>query len=221
MAKLVKFTLTTILVLMLFVAFFRHLITRTLIEKTVTAATGLELSIEHSNLNVLKGSLYLQGISLLNPPGFKDQYLARVKEILIKYDLLGSFGGRLHFPLLKIDISEINIIKNEKNVSNLSGFKKKKAPLEAAKAPYSTQVMPSQKKNRPEKKVKPKLLIDRLELSLGKVTFMNYQAKIGEPAVIIVTIKDPSIFTNVTDLRHIVNSVVYKEIIGHILPRAE
>lgn len=210
MAKFVKFISIFVLILMLTVAFFRDTLCRSSIQMAVTKATGLKLSIKHLNLNILRSSLELQGITLFNPPGFKDQSLAKAKQILIKYDLLDSLRGKLHLKLLRVDISEVNIIRNKENASNVSGFKKTKSEVEPKKEIVQTASQTTLKEVKKDTPTQPKFLIDRLELSLGKVTFIDYQAGIGEPAVIIFTVDSPCVLKNVTDLDHVINSVSVK-----------
>lgn len=195
-----------ILVLILATALFRHTLCRLLIEKATARATGLKLSIEDLNLDILNNNLHMRGITLLNPPGFKNEALGKAREIFIKYDLLGSLGGRLHLRLLKADIDEVNIIRNEKGGSNVSALKKREVKAKASSSASSTSLVQKRVK-RIERKRRPKFLIDRLEISLEKAAFMDYNAGIGQPAVIIFTIKGPCVFKNVSDLGYVVNSV--------------
>ena len=208
MFKFIKIFLILILVLILIVVFFRHSLCRLLIVKATTKATGLKLSIEELNLDILSSTLTMRGIILFNPPGFKDELLSKVKEISIRYELPDCLSGRLHFREAKVKVEEINIIRNENRDSNVTAFKKDKFKAKTSKyiAPASvTQEVPQTIKKR-----RPKFLIDRLEVSLEKATFKDYKARIGEPAVIIFSAKGPFVFTNVSDLRGVVHSVSAK-----------
>jgi len=212
MLRTLKTFLISILILILVAAIFRHTLCRFLIEKTTARATGLKLSIEDLNLDILNNNLRMRGITLLNPPGFKNEALGKAREIFIKYDLLGSLGGRLHLRLLKADIDEINIIRNEKGGSNVS-------------AAASSTSLARKSAKRIKRKRRPKFLIDRLEISLEKAAFMDYNAGIGQPAVIIFTVKGPCVFKNVGDLGYVVNSVStrggFRSLIEGILPKVK
>lgn len=211
MFKLIKVLLILVLIFILIMAFCRNALCRFLIQTAANKATGLQLSIEELNLNVLKSNLYIQGITLFNPEGFKDKILGKAKEVFIKYDLWASLSGRLHLPYVRIDISEINIIRNEKGSSNVAAFKKKRVERKPA-----TQISPTlnsllQRKTKTgEAKVRPKLLIDSLEVSVKRVAFVDYTAEAKGPAMIVFTSSDPFVFKNVNDLNYVINSVSTK-----------
>ncbi|MCQ9208701.1 MAG: AsmA family protein [Omnitrophica bacterium] len=207
--KSLKICLVLILLIVLTLAFFRHSLCRFLIYSAASKATGLELSIEDLHLDILNSSLYLRGVTLFNPPGFKNKTLAKAKEISIEYDLLGSLKRGFHLRQVKVDIGEVNIIRDEKGTSNLSSFKKKKASLEPSKKDSATSST-QRKVKRSKEEVRPKFLIDRLEISLEKATFIDYGAGIGEPAVIVFTMKGPYVFKDVSNLGYLVKSTSAK-----------
>lgn len=203
-----KVVLILILILILGAGYFRHKLCKFYIEKAAAKATGLKLAIENLQLDILNNSLSIQEVTLFNPDGFKDKILAKSNQIFIQYYPLSLLAGKMHLRLVKIDIEEINIIRNEEGRSNVSAFRKKKE-----KAKSSTETPPNpptQKSNVKERQKPPRLLIDRLELSSVKATYINYQAKIGQTAVIPFEAKGPIIFTNVTNLADVANSVSIK-----------
>ena len=209
----VKILLILILVFILILAFFRNSLCRIIIHNAATKATGLKLSIKQLNLNLLKCNLHMRGITLLNPPGFKNEILGRAEEIFISYDLPGLLKGSFHFPEARVHINEINIIRNEKGSSNISTFKRKrlKAKPSGAKPPADiSSSAPTQSKVRSRKHPRPKFLIDSLELSVDKVAFVNYTAGADEPAVIIFTSSDPFVFKNVSNLNYVIDSISTK-----------
>ncbi len=207
--RYVKFLLLLLLIFILIIAFFRHTFCRFLICEATFKATGAELSIEKLRLNLLDNSFYIGGITLLNPPGFKNKVLGKAEEILIKYDLLDSLiRGRLHLRQVKADISEVNIIRSKEGRSNVASFKKKPSSAITPAKPKRPSVV--QKKAKRGKQAHPKFLIDRLELSLKKVSFMDYKAGIGQPSVIIFKTKGPFVFKGVSDLGYVVDSVSTK-----------
>ncbi len=215
-----KAFLVLALLTVLTMAFFRNRLCEALISAATTKATGLKLSVEKINLDILSSTLEMRGITLFNPPKFEPETLGRAEEIFLKYDLLDCLRGRLHFREAKVRISEINIIRNEKGKSNVSAFRgsaSKKANLSTSLGQTITAALKSQKKAKVSKQPRPKLIIDRLEVFPGKITFLDYQAEIGEPAAIIVSAKGPFVFKNVGNLSSVVNSVSAKEGLGYLL----
>lgn len=197
---------------MLIAAFFRHSLCRILVEKVTARATGLKISIEKMSLDILNNNLYMRGITLSNPPGFKDEILGKAENIFIVYDLWGSLKGRLHLRLLKININELNIIRNTKGASNVSTLKNSSSSIKLSEKSGKSGGLKNPKK--------PKFLIDRLELSIEKATFMDYKAEVGQPAAIILTVKGPCIFKNVSDLGYVFDSVSarggFKELLDNL-----
>ncbi|MFC1699634.1 hypothetical protein ACFL1I_06745 [Candidatus Omnitrophota bacterium] len=207
MVKIIKPLIIFILVIILITAFFRNLICKALIEGGVAKFTELQASIDLVHLDLLKNSLRLQGVNVLNPPGFKDENLARAEEIFIKYDLLGCLTGNPHLYLLKLDITEINIIRNEQNLSNMGGFKKAFPRKESKKKNVSASNSAGAQDPKTTKQPPAKFMIDQLEFSIGKIAFINYRAGIGEPAVVIFKVKQPAVFKNVSDFNNVIKSV--------------
>lgn len=212
----IKIFLVLVLIIILAAAFFRNRLCKTFVYFATDKATGLKLSLEKINLNVLDNTLRMRGITLLNPPGFKTTTLCQAEEILIKYHLLDCLRGRFHLRQVKVKINEINIIRNEKGESNVSAFRKSlnrkaNSPASSSLPTHSSQTIAAtsslQKKVKINKQPYPKFLIDRLEVSLAKVAFVNHQAETGRPAAIIVTTKGPFIFENVGNLNSVVNYV--------------
>ena len=217
---LAKVLLILVLIFILIAASFRHSLCRFLICRAASKTLGLKLSIEELNLDILNNSLALRGITMFNPPEFENEILAQAKGIFIKYNLLGFLNGRPHLPQAKVEISEINIIRNEKGHCNLAAFKRKKTKLKVPVAESAPDTLPApsaQKRLKSKRHPRPKLLIDELEFSVDKVTFIDYKAEVGKPAVIIFSSKNPFIFRNISDLEYVIDSVSIKAGFRNIL----
>ena len=76
-------------------------------------------------------------------------------------------------------------------------------------------------KVRPSKEAKARFHIDRLQVSLDKATFVDYNAPVGESAVIIFSVKGPMVFKDVSDLNNVVDSVSasggFKQLLNNLL----
>ncbi|MBN2096876.1 MAG: hypothetical protein JW714_00190 [Candidatus Omnitrophica bacterium] len=209
--KRAKLFLVFFLISILLVAGLRNVFCRLVLVGLTAKATGLRLSVKHLNLDILRSGLYLKDITLLNPPGFKPPVLAQAEEITFKYRPGSLLRGRLYFSEAKIKINEINIIRNEQGASNVASLKRRKAiapkPTPTTKPQEPTPPAPEQKRIQTLQEKRPRLLIERLELSLAKVTYLDYQAGVGEPAAVIFTSKEPFVFHNVSDWGAVVSSV--------------
>lgn len=180
----------------------RNQLCKQLILTATNKITGLKLSIRKLNLDILSSSLRLQGIAILNPHGFNSEVLANVEEIVINYNLLGSIRGELHLNQVKVKINKLNIIRNSKGQTNITSFKNKiaegKTTLNAPSLTAKNSITSNKKKLK--KTSRPKIKIDRLEVSLKKAVFTDYRTKIGRPTVIVFTSNEPFIFKNVNYL---------------------
>lgn len=194
----------SILIVALTASFFRHSLCRSFLISQVEKNTGLTMSIDKVNLDILNSTLNIEGVSFLNPPGFKNEKLGEVKQIFIRYNLFALLQNRIHFYEIKATLGEINIIQNENGQSNISLLKANNKKISSSQQ-INPQLKNVGKKDSTKEKKKPKLLIDRLEIVVGKVSFLNYRAKIGQSAAIIFTVNSPCVFKNVTNLKSVVN----------------
>ena len=219
MFKATKIFLISLLILILAVAVLRHALCRLIITSLTSKGTGLKLSIEQLNLDILSSNLSMQGIKLANPEGFQDGFLGEAKEISIQYDLLRALGGRLHFHQVKADISEIKIIRNESGDSNVAAFKKKRRQTNRAKKNTPSLAVPAEESQKQQKSRSAKFLIDRLEFRLRKVVFLNYKGGGDHPTMVVFTSEAPLIMSNVSDLGYIIESVKDKGEYGGLLDK--
>lgn len=206
--KRIKSILVIILILVSISIFSRNILCRLLIEKFAARTTGLKLSIESFNLNILDNSLSMRGVTLFNPPDFKNRVLGKAKEIFIIYDLLAFLSGVIHLPVVKAEIDEINIIRNKDNNFNISAFKRKKSNAETPEKIKMTDVI-QQKSIRPGLKKQLRFLVGKLEFSIRKVTFMDHKAGRGQQALIIfkAKAKEPLVFKNISNLSHVIDRI--------------
>lgn len=232
MLKLIKIILILVLISVLIAVIFRHALCQLLITHAVDYATGLKLSIDELSFDILNSSLYMRGATLFNPPGFKNKVLAKAKEIFIKYDLFAFLAGRVHLHKLKLNIGEINIIKNESGNSNAAAFKKFRKKADRKKSARDTlsdsitlkDAIVAAKKDKKELQSQPIFLIDNLELFVDELTYINHQAEIGETAVTVFTGQGPLIYTNVSSLNEVLSAVsarTFKQKLKDYLPKIE
>jgi len=201
------------LVALLVAISFRNQLCEAVISKTTAKATGLAISIDNLNLDILGNTLYMQEIVLSNPSGFNKEALAKVEKIVIKYNLLGSLKGQLQLDEVKVKINELNIIRNKQGKSNISVLKEGAPQVNATSD--TTQLKKETSFNQANKKSSrvrsPKFTIENLEVFLEKAVFTDYRAGIGQPAVIVFTSKEPFIFKNVSYLNLVVKSLSTEE----------
>ncbi|MFH1046654.1 MAG: hypothetical protein V1727_06820 [Candidatus Omnitrophota bacterium] len=206
MIRVIKITLVIFLVAVLALLSVRNTIAQNIIYGYAHRFTNLGLTVDSLNLDLVGSTLTFKGITLFNPSGFTNATLAKIKELSIHYSLISFIVKRPYFPAVKANIIELNIIKNPQGDYNLAFLKQEKSPA-VGQPSIMPRVEPANLKEQGLTQ-KSRFVIGRLELSLQKASFIAYKAGVETPTTIVFSLKGPSVFTNVTDLEHLINSLV-------------
>lgn len=204
-----------ILLLLLFGAgAFVYAARETLIRKgfeiAVTSLTGFETHVGQIQLHLPDGVIHLQDLKIHNPKSFKKDIFVDIPEIYVAPDLGAILKKEsIHFREIRFAVKEVNVVKNEEGVSNialLSSVGKSGASQEIAKPAPKKEEAPAM----PFK-------IDKLELTLRKVTFEDHSAglagRIPKNATVDLHI-DKQVYSNITDPNAIVNILILKILYG-------
>lgn len=116
---------------------------------------GMDLTIGSMQVGVLESFLNMQSVRLNNPPDFGDSPMLHLKEVQVVYDLQGLSENRIRLPWVKLDLQELNIVKNKVGQINLNGLKDL---MKLSDESDSEMTFES---------------IDRLELTLRKVQYID------------------------------------------------
>ena len=150
----------------------KNVIAKTAVVQTVKAITGLGLTIRDMDVGLLNTRLGIQGLRILNPPGFQEPTMMDVPEIYVDYDLGSLVKGKPHLEEVRLNLKELTVVKNERGEVNLRSLQAVKASQPPAQTP--------EKKSQPAAPPPP-ITIDTLELNIGKVVYKDYSA--GTPQV--------------------------------------
>lgn len=140
---------------------------------------GTDVSVGGFSFGILSQSVRVKALKVDNPKGFPKGSMLDITEVGVDYDLPALLGGKLHFPLVILDLNEMVVVKNQDGALNVDALKvaEKKETTLAAK---------------PEKASKPlSLKIDVLRLNVSKVIYKDY-TKGKEPLIQVfdVNLKD-------------------------------
>jgi len=128
------------------------------IESRIRSETGLEARIGAFELALFAPTVHIENFILYNPPQFGGSPFLIAKEIHIEYDRQALSRRQLKITLLRFNLSEIDVVENQKGRTNLQ-------MLQALAAAGS------------EKKAREQPFdfagIDTLNLTLGKIRFMS------------------------------------------------
>ena len=163
-AKNSKITKIVIIVLAVFIALgiVKDQIIKAAVEIGASRVLGTNVRVGGLSFGILRPSVRVKAFKVDNPKGFPKGSMLDVAEAGVDYDLPALLGGKLHFPLVILDLNEMVVVKNQDGVLNVDALKiaEKKEAVPAA---------------RPEKPSKPLFFkIDELRLNVNKVIYKDY-----------------------------------------------
>jgi uncharacterized protein involved in outer membrane biogenesis len=150
-------------VLLVAVVLLKDILFKALAEHRIRRQTGLDVTIRKLEVGLLAPTLTLEGFKLFNPPEFGGAPLFDIPEVHFEYDPLQAAAGNIHLRLLRFNLNEINLVRNQAGQTNLFAVL---ARLNQAKtAPSGSTVARTNHVQFGG--------IDRLYLSLGTVRFTD------------------------------------------------
>lgn len=138
------------------------------LSTAVSGAIGVPVSVGSTQLDPFKGKIAIRNLRVKNPAGFKGSTMLNAPLLAIDCVPGSLLSGKPHFEEIRIDLSELVVVRNKEGKLNVNVVKPKQAGGPSAK--------PGQQKPAPQ------VRIDRLYLSIGKVVFEDYSAG-GKPSV--------------------------------------
>ena len=149
------------------------------VEAVASKLLGTDVRVGGFSFGILRQSVRVRAFKIENPKGFPQGNMLDVAQVGVDYDLPALLAGKLHFPLVILDLNEMVVVKNPDGGLNVDALKvaEKKEAAPAAK---------------PEKPSEPlSLKIDVLRLNVNRVVFKDY-TRGKEPLVQVfdVNLKD-------------------------------
>jgi hypothetical protein len=97
----------------------REWIAKELMEHKIRAATGMEPHIGGISCGVLDPKVTLENSRLFNPADFGGTQFLDVPELHIEYDRAALRRHELHITLMRVNLREVDVVKNEAGVTNI------------------------------------------------------------------------------------------------------
>ncbi len=180
-----------LLVVVLAVIFFLSLdtIIRVVMENRIRAQTGMDAEIGKFTLGLVEPTITIKDFKLFNPPSFGGTPFLDIKEIHVEYDRAALAKSDLHITLLRFNLAELDIVKNQTGQTNI----------------FSIAALPSVKKSGGKEKSFGAQTgmefsgIDVLNVSIGKARFIdlkdpqnNREQVIGIENCVMKDVKTPA-----------------------------
>ena len=88
-------------------------------EQRIRAQTGMDAEIGKFHLGLLEPVITIKDLQIHNPPAFGGTPFLSVPEIHLEYDRAALFHREIHLTLLRLNLAELDIVKNEAGQTNL------------------------------------------------------------------------------------------------------
>ena len=146
----------------------KNTLTGMILSGALSKAAHVPVSIGSTDVRFSSASISLKNVHILNPSSFPERLLLDAPEVSISFDPMALTKGQAHFREVKLNLKELVVIKNRDGKLNLDAMKP--ASSEGAGKPAG------------ESGKMPKLLIDKLDLTIGRVSYKDYSGG-GQPSV--------------------------------------
>jgi hypothetical protein len=154
--------LAGVIVLLLALILWRDAVLKAVVEHSIEDETGLRAVISELRTTLGSGAVRVRDLKLYNPPQFGGQLMADVPELVVDLDAAQATDGKLHFRLLKLDLAQLNVVRNAAGRFNLDGVEKR-----------IRERLHQRRKKRGEKFRFEFAGIERLQLNMGQAVYTD------------------------------------------------
>ena len=181
-------------------------VAKVLIEMGGSWAIGAPVTVSKVYLDITPEKYLdfeIRNFRLHNPEGFPDEVLAHLPEISAVIDLPQLTKGKFHLPELTIDLAELIIVTRADGKTNIDSLK----VIEESAAEEGQE---KEKPKEQEQVSSESTMVDKLTLSIGKVTSKNYQKGEGDkPKISTINIDlNQQVFTGIPSVRQLVGVII-------------
>jgi len=183
--------LLAVLIVVLFLSL--DTILRVTAENRIRAQTGMDAEIGKFHLGLLEPVVTIKDLKIHNPPSFGGTPFLNIPEVHVEYDRDALMKNQLHLTLVRFNLGELDIVKNEAGQTNLFELG---VGLPAKPTPDSNQAGLKIFKQRTGMDFRG---IDALNVSVGTVRFIdlkdprnNREQKIGLDNLVMKNVKTPA-----------------------------
>ena len=167
-------------------------ILRVVAENRIRAQTGMDVEIGKFHLGLLEPVVSIKDLRIHNPPAFGGTPFLNIPEIHVEYDRAALAKNKIHLTLLRFNLGELDIVKNEAGQTNLFA-------LGVALPKQGAAGGDRQLKEFKQRTGLDFQGIDALNVSVGKARFIdlkdpqnNREQKIGIDNLVMKNVKTPA-----------------------------
>jgi uncharacterized protein involved in outer membrane biogenesis len=94
-------------------------ILRVVVEHRIRAQTGMDAEMGRFSLSLFSPTIEIQDLKIYNPPAFGGGLFLNIQEIHVEYDRAALARHEIHVTLMRFNLSELDIVKNEAGQTNI------------------------------------------------------------------------------------------------------
>jgi len=98
------------------------------VKRQIRAQTGMDVKIGRFSVGIFSPVVTIEDFRLFNTPEFGGTLFVDIPELHVEYDRAALAQRKLHITLLRFNLAELNIVKNEAGHTNLVSMMNQTAP---------------------------------------------------------------------------------------------
>ncbi len=193
-------------------------ILRAVIERSIREQTGMEAEIGRFHLALIEPAIEIQNLEIYNPTNFGGTPFLNIPEIHVEYDRAALMRREIHITLLRLNLGELDIVKNQAGQTNIFALGIKLP----AKTSGGVSNVVANLKTQTGYDFKG---IDTLNVSIGKAKFIdlknpqnNREQTIGLDDCIISNVKSPTDLVALGALIYLHSDGFFDPMVGRKMP---
>jgi uncharacterized protein involved in outer membrane biogenesis len=115
---LLRLFLLAVVVMVIFLLSLNSML-RLYVQHQIRAQTGMDAEIGKFSLGFTEPTVTIQNFKLFNPPDFGGTPFLDIREIHVEYDRAALAKHQIHLTLMRFDLGELDIVKNEAGQTNV------------------------------------------------------------------------------------------------------
>jgi uncharacterized protein involved in outer membrane biogenesis len=126
--RLIRWTLYLFIVavvLVVAVILLLNTIVKQMLESRIRTGTGLDPKVGNVDIGLLSPTITIENLKLYNTADFGGGVFLDMPELHVEYDLAAMRSGRLHFKLVRLNLTELSLVQDKNGRMNVQGLQKK------------------------------------------------------------------------------------------------
>ncbi|HIE10329.1 MAG TPA: hypothetical protein EYP62_01800 [Kiritimatiellae bacterium] len=149
----------------------RNILIRRALPGVVERTTGFGLKFGRIHVGILRPVISVEGMTLLNPPDFRQREAFEIARLQIEYDPRSLLSDPVRLRRVELDISRVVLVEKPDGTTNLGRLAERRRVAEPPRKAEEGRLRPAAGGRR-----KRGVVIDELEVGLGTVEVHRYRA---------------------------------------------